>query len=126
MNTGTWNLYTIDLADYIDVEPGVLYKVSLGMRKSYSLYPCSDAVKKANMKSCFSSRKNKAGNSGMIRKIIMMTAMMNFTTVSISTGEIVTIHARMHITIPTEAVSRNILASNLDSLQKKERIISCM
>ena len=41
MNTGTWNLYTIDLADYIDVEPGVLYKVVLGMRKSYSLYPCS-------------------------------------------------------------------------------------
>ena len=42
MNTGTWNLYTIDLADYIDVEPGVLYKVYLGMRRSYSLFPCSD------------------------------------------------------------------------------------
>ena len=41
MNTGAWNLYTIDLADYIDVEPGVLYKVYLGMRKSYSLYPYS-------------------------------------------------------------------------------------
>ncbi len=41
MNNGNWNLYTIDLADYIDVEPGVLYKVSLGMRRSYSLYPCS-------------------------------------------------------------------------------------
>ena len=43
MNTGAWNLYTIDLADYIDVEPGILYKVYLGMRKSYSLYPCSDS-----------------------------------------------------------------------------------
>jgi alpha-2-macroglobulin len=42
MNSGTWNLYTIDLADYIDIEPGVLYKVSLGMRQSYSLYPCSE------------------------------------------------------------------------------------
>jgi alpha-2-macroglobulin len=41
MNTGVWNLYTIDLSDYITVEPGVLYKVSLGMRKSYSLYPCN-------------------------------------------------------------------------------------
>ena len=39
-NTGTWNLYTINLADYIDVEPGVLYKVTLGMKRSYSLYPC--------------------------------------------------------------------------------------
>ena len=43
MNSGTWNLYTIDLADYIDVEPGILYKVELGMRRSYSLYPCSAA-----------------------------------------------------------------------------------
>ncbi|TFG89310.1 MAG: hypothetical protein E4H16_03815, partial [Candidatus Atribacteria bacterium] len=40
-NSGGWNLHTIDLADYIDVEPGVLYKVYLGMRRSYSLYPCS-------------------------------------------------------------------------------------
>jgi hypothetical protein len=43
MNTGGWNLYTIDLADYIDVEPGVLYKVEMGMRRSYSLYPCTNA-----------------------------------------------------------------------------------
>ncbi len=47
-NTGTWNLYTINLADYIDVEPGVLYKVSLSMRKSYSLYPCNEADEQSN------------------------------------------------------------------------------
>jgi hypothetical protein len=39
--TGGWNLYTIDLADYINVEPGILYKVDLSMRRSYSLYQCS-------------------------------------------------------------------------------------
>ena len=44
INSGAWNLYTIDLADYIDVEPGVLYKVSLGMRRSYSLYSCNDSA----------------------------------------------------------------------------------
>jgi alpha-2-macroglobulin len=43
MNTSTWNLYTIDLSDYIDVEPGILYKVELGMRRSYSLYPCGSS-----------------------------------------------------------------------------------
>ncbi|MEI6049135.1 MAG: MG2 domain-containing protein [Bacteroidota bacterium] len=43
MNNGSWNLYTIDLADYIDIEPGVLYKVNLGMRPSYSLYPCNNS-----------------------------------------------------------------------------------
>ena len=47
-NSGSWNLYTINLADYMDVEPGVLYKVSLSMRKSYSLYPCNDSVRESN------------------------------------------------------------------------------
>lgn len=42
INNSDWNLFTVDLADYIDIEPGVLYKVTLGMRKSYSLYPCSE------------------------------------------------------------------------------------
>ncbi|HOS72685.1 MAG TPA: alpha-2-macroglobulin family protein, partial [Bacteroidales bacterium] len=39
--TGSWNLYTIDLADYINVEPGVLYNVRLSMRRSYSTLSCS-------------------------------------------------------------------------------------
>lgn len=42
-----WNLYTIDLADYIDIEPGVLYKVTLSMRRSYSTYPCSGTAEKS-------------------------------------------------------------------------------
>ena len=37
---GNWNLHTVNLADYIKVEPGVLYRVTLSMRKSYSLFPC--------------------------------------------------------------------------------------
>ncbi len=37
----TWNLYSIDLSDYITVEPGVLYRVELRMRRSYSLFQCS-------------------------------------------------------------------------------------
>ncbi len=37
-----WNLYTVDLSEYIDIEPGILYRVELSMRPSYSLYPCSD------------------------------------------------------------------------------------
>ena len=42
---GSWNLHTINLADYINVEPGVLYKVQLSMRKSYScLLYTSDAA----------------------------------------------------------------------------------
>ncbi len=48
MKGSGWNLHTIDLADYIDIEPGVLYKVSLGMRKSYSLYPCAESDEESN------------------------------------------------------------------------------
>lgn len=36
-----YNLFTIDLANYIEPEQGILYRVELGMRPSYSLYPCS-------------------------------------------------------------------------------------
>jgi len=47
INNGTWNLYTIDLADYINIEPGVLYKVILGMRKSYSLFTCNNPTEES-------------------------------------------------------------------------------
>ncbi|MFZ2285664.1 MAG: MG2 domain-containing protein [Bacteroidales bacterium] len=44
-NTGfdpnKFNLFTIDLADYIEPEQGILYRIELGMRPSYSLYPCT-------------------------------------------------------------------------------------
>jgi len=36
-----YNLFTIDLANYIEPEQGILYRVELGMRPSYSLYPCT-------------------------------------------------------------------------------------
>jgi hypothetical protein len=39
-NPGGWNLYTVDLAEYIDIEPGILYRVELSFRPSYSLYQC--------------------------------------------------------------------------------------
>ncbi len=37
---GTWKLFTINLNDYINVEPGILYKVKLSMRRSYALVDC--------------------------------------------------------------------------------------
>ena len=35
-----WNRYTIDVSDYIKVEPGAFYQVHISFRKSYSLYFC--------------------------------------------------------------------------------------
>ncbi|NMC40046.1 MAG: hypothetical protein GYA43_02555, partial [Bacteroidales bacterium] len=40
--SGGWTLYTIDLGRYIKTEPGVLYRVTIGMRRSYSLFNCSE------------------------------------------------------------------------------------
>lgn len=40
-NKDIWNLYTIDLSEYINVEPGILYRIELSMRPSYSIYTCT-------------------------------------------------------------------------------------
>lgn len=42
-----YNLFTIDLANYIQPEQGILYRIELGMRPSYSLYPCSGERKRS-------------------------------------------------------------------------------
>ena len=39
---GTWNNFTLDLADLISEEPGAIYRVELGFRKAYSLYGCEE------------------------------------------------------------------------------------
>lgn len=35
-----WNAYTIDLANFIEVNPGAIYRVELRFRKEYALYSC--------------------------------------------------------------------------------------
>ncbi len=42
-----YNMFTINLADYIKVEPGILYRIELSMRPSYSLYPCKESKGKS-------------------------------------------------------------------------------
>ncbi|MCK5470600.1 MAG: hypothetical protein KAI99_18885, partial [Cyclobacteriaceae bacterium] len=39
-NLNEWNRYSIDIADYVEVEPGAFYQVRLSFRKSQSLYFC--------------------------------------------------------------------------------------
>lgn len=42
IDPNAWNLFSIDISRYIEVEPGVIYRIELGMRPSYSLYPCAE------------------------------------------------------------------------------------
>ncbi len=38
-----WNTYYLDLDSYIRAEPGAIYRVEIGFRRSYSLYPCDES-----------------------------------------------------------------------------------
>ncbi len=45
---GRWNRYYLDLAELIKTEPGAIYRVSIGFRRSYSTYPCPDQAAGGN------------------------------------------------------------------------------
>jgi uncharacterized protein YfaS (alpha-2-macroglobulin family) len=38
----TWNMFSLDLSELIRQEPGAIYRVVFRMKKSYSIYPCSN------------------------------------------------------------------------------------
>ncbi|MFT6716666.1 MAG: hypothetical protein ACJA0Q_001312 [Saprospiraceae bacterium] len=44
LDLGNWNIHTLDLAPLIKQEPGAIYEVAIGFRKSYSLYTCTDTL----------------------------------------------------------------------------------
>ena len=39
---GKWNTFYLDLANFIQPDPGAIYRVELGFKKNYSLYPCGE------------------------------------------------------------------------------------
>jgi len=44
LDAGNWNIHTLDLAPLIKQEPGAIYEVAIGFKKSYSLYTCTDTT----------------------------------------------------------------------------------
>jgi len=36
-----WNAYTLDIANYIDVKPGSIYRLELRFKKEYAMYACA-------------------------------------------------------------------------------------
>ncbi len=47
-NLNTWGKRSIDLTKIIKPEPGAIYQIALGFRKSYALLTCEEDSKKAN------------------------------------------------------------------------------
>lgn len=41
---GKWNRFTLDLAKLIRTEPGAIYQIAIGFKKSYAAYLCEDAT----------------------------------------------------------------------------------
>ncbi len=39
---GRWNNFSIDLAQYVEADPGAIYRVVLSFQKNQSLYPCEE------------------------------------------------------------------------------------
>jgi uncharacterized protein YfaS (alpha-2-macroglobulin family) len=37
---GSWNRFFLDLSELIKTEPGAIYKITIGFKKQYALYPC--------------------------------------------------------------------------------------
>lgn len=47
-NLNEWNRYSIDVSQYIKVEPGAFYQIRISFRKSQSLYFCLDTENKVD------------------------------------------------------------------------------
>lgn len=47
---GTWNLFSLDLSQVIETEPGALYNVSISFKRSQSLFPCAANDKEEDKK----------------------------------------------------------------------------
>ncbi|MBA4056903.1 MAG: hypothetical protein C0490_19470, partial [Marivirga sp.] len=45
---GKWNRFTLDLAKLINAEPGAIYQVRIGFKKSYLAYPCEGGEESAS------------------------------------------------------------------------------
>ena len=55
-----WNRFTLDLNELMTSDPGAIYRVDIGFRKKYAIYPCNDEeITKEELKSTVSSREEK-------------------------------------------------------------------
>ncbi len=56
-----WNRFTLDLNKLIQSDPGAIYRIDIGFRKQYAMYPCDDNDSQSEaLTSTVSSREEKA------------------------------------------------------------------
>ena len=60
INYNEWNCFKIDLAKFVTLEPGSIYRVEVSFKKEYSLYNCNDNSDNENIKEIEISPKKEA------------------------------------------------------------------
>jgi len=50
VDLGAWNIFSLDLAELIEAEPGAIYNVSITFDRSQSLLPCAESEKEDDLK----------------------------------------------------------------------------
>ena len=50
VDLGTWNIFSLDLADLIETEPGAIYNISITFDRSQSLLPCAADDRESSLK----------------------------------------------------------------------------
>jgi len=44
LDLSAWNTFSIDLSKIINVEPGAIYRVEIGFRPQYAIFPCDEPI----------------------------------------------------------------------------------
>ena len=55
---GKWNHFSIDINEIINTEPGAIYRISISIKKEYSLYKCSDGTSENESENTDSENEN--------------------------------------------------------------------
>ena len=119
-----YNLFTIDLANYIEPEQGILYRIELGMRPSYSLYPCTGTRTKSKYEELL--EQSDLDRHGKTLRITTLCPRKACFTGMPMTGVRMKIPAATLFTILTRSLSVTYLLLTLVSWQRAERITTFM
>ena len=115
-STDTWNIFSLDLADLIEAEPGAIYNVSITFDRSQSLLPCAAGEVRAQPEAL-----QKEQGSGTIQRSAhrrLLLGLFIMKTITGVSGKIPAPIPIISIRKNTNEASRNVLASDLGIIAK--------
>jgi len=83
VDLGSWNIFSLDLAELIEAEAGAIYNVSITFTRSQSLLPCTASAEDRELKPF---KRNREVNCSMILQAVIITGTMVITRTIIGTS----------------------------------------